>query len=161
MKYLLKMVKFESMLGLSILALILISVFPNPLHSRGLAPERDVCREQVDLIELNHFYDEQGRLVFDQDIFYNWTDGADRYDVKAWRLVKNTNQIPQRDFENGGYSCFWNDGEQTRHIYAKAFKETWTQYDPELIEREYLPKEKRKEFKTVQLDKPKGATRPK
>ena len=32
-----------------------------------------VLRESVDAIELNHFYDEQGRLVFDQLIFYEWS----------------------------------------------------------------------------------------
>jgi len=147
----------------------------------------DVAREQVDLVELNHFYDEQGRLVFDQLIFYDWAErarlipqfetrfGLDnaeaqkregfevlfdvksidqqfgvRYQVRAWRLVKNPNQIPQRDWENGGYSCFWQDGEQFRHIYAKAFRETWLQYDIELVEREYFPKEKRKELMTIE-----------
>ena len=32
----------------------------------GISPREDVARESVDLIEVNHFYDEQGRLVFDQ-----------------------------------------------------------------------------------------------
>jgi hypothetical protein len=34
-------------------------------------------------------------------------------------------------------------------------RETWTQYDPELIEREYLPRERRRELRVVKLDKPK------
>ena len=34
----------------------------------GLNPTEDVSREKVDLMEVNHFYDEQGRLVFDQVI---------------------------------------------------------------------------------------------
>jgi hypothetical protein len=32
----------------------------------GLSPQEDVAREHVDLMEVNHFYDEQGRLVIDQ-----------------------------------------------------------------------------------------------
>jgi hypothetical protein len=31
-------------------------------------------------------------------------------------------------------------------VRAASFRETWTQYDPELIERDYLPKEKRRGF---------------
>jgi len=48
----------------------------------------------------------------------------------------------------------WQDGEQIRYIHSKSIRETWTQYDPELVEREYLPKERRKELRTVKLHKP-------
>ncbi len=120
----------------------------------GIAPQEDVARESVDLIELNHFYDEHGRLVFDQVIFYDWSAGDSRYHVRAWRLVKNPSQLPQRDWAGGGYSAMWQDGEQIRNIRSKSIRETWTQHDPELVEREYLPKEKRKELRTVSASKP-------
>lgn len=123
----------------------------------GIAPQEDVARESVDLIELNHFYDEHGRLVFDQVIFYDWSSSESRYNVRAWRLVKNPSQLPQRDWSGGGYSAMWQDGEQIRHIRSKSIRETWTQYDPELVEREYLPKEKRKELRTVSVHRPKKA----
>ena len=119
----------------------------------GIAPQEDVARESVDLIELNHFYDEHGRLVFDQVIFYDWSAADARYNVRAWRLVKNPAQLPQRDWTGGGYTALWQDGEQIRHIYSKSIRETWTQYDPELVEREYLPKEKRKELRTVRANR--------
>jgi len=48
----------------------------------------------------------------------------------------------------------WQDGEQIRHLRSKSIRETWTQYDPELIEREYLPKERRKELRTVKVSRP-------
>ena len=120
----------------------------------GIAPKDDVVRESVDLIELNHFYDEHGRLVFDQVIFYDWSAGEARYNVRAWRLVKNPAQLPQRDWRLGGYSAMWQDGEQIRYIYSKSIRETWTQYDPELVEREYLPKERRRELRTVKFSRP-------
>ena len=120
----------------------------------GIAPQEDVARESVDLIELNHFYDEHGRLVFDQVIFYDWAAGEARYNVRAWRLVKNAAQLPQRDWKDGGYSAMWQDGEQIRHIHSRSIRETWTQYDPELVEREYLPKERRKELRTVKVNRP-------
>jgi hypothetical protein len=119
----------------------------------GIAPQDDVVRESVDLIELNHFYDEHGRLVFDQVIFYDWAAGEARYNVRAWRLVKNPAQLPQRDWRTGGYSAMWQDGEQVRYIHSKSIRETWTQYDPELVEREYLPKERRRELRTVKASR--------
>jgi hypothetical protein len=51
----------------------------------------------------------------------------------------------------------WQDGEQIRHIRSKSIRETWTQYDPELVEREFLPKEKRKELRTVSVSRTKKA----
>lgn len=126
-----------------------------------------IAREQVDLVEYNHFYDEYGRLVFDQNIWYDWNDNlvlelytevdeiviGGRYNVRAWRLVKTPNLIPYKDWERGGYTSFWADGEQIRDINAKEFRETWTQYDPELVEREFLPKEKRKELQSTKIKK--------
>ena len=121
----------------------------------GSSPREDVASEQVDLVEVNHFYDDQGRHVFDQVIFYDWYASESRYNVRAWRLVKNPSQLPQRDWAGGGYSAMWQDGEQIRHIRSKSIRETWTQYDPELVEREFLPKEKRKELRTVSVSKTK------
>ena len=119
----------------------------------GTSPQQDVARETVDLIEINHFYDEHGRLVFDQVIFYDWSQDDARYMVRAWRLVKNPAQLPQRDWKDGGYAAVWQDGDLMRHVRAKSFRETWTQYDPELIEREFLPKERRKELMTVKVNR--------
>lgn len=119
----------------------------------GLNPTEDVSREKVDLMEVNHFYDEQGRLVFDQVIFYDWSPDHSRYMVRAWRLVKNPSQLPERDWRDGGYLAVWQDGEVLRRVRAQSMRESWTQYDPELAEREYLPKEKRKELRSVKVEK--------
>jgi hypothetical protein len=120
----------------AILACLLLSVVP-PV---------DPVEERVDLIEINHFYDEQGRLVFDQAIFYDWYEEDERHMVRAWRLVKHPAQLPQRDWQNGGYLAVWLDGEVLRAIRSESLSETWTQYDVELVEREWLPKERRREL---------------
>jgi hypothetical protein len=131
----------------------ILSTFSALVVSLGIAPRGDVARETVDLIEVNHFYDEQGRLVFDQVIFYDWSKDDARYMVRAWRLVKNPAQVPQRDWKDGGYVAVWQDGELMRHVRAASIRETWTQYDPELVEREYLPKERRKELMAVKVSR--------
>jgi len=111
----------------------------------GSIPRDDVARESVDLIEVNHFYDECGKLVFDQVIFYDWDWNAERYQIRAWRLVKSPAILPVRD--SAGYRSTWQDGLIPRSVTATSFRETWTQYDPELVEREFLPKERRKELR--------------
>lgn len=114
--------------------------------SCGVAPQADVAVERVDLVEVNHFFDDQGRHVFDQMIFYDWSQDVGRYQVRAWRLVKSPTQFPQRDWEQGNYLSIWQDGEVLRKIRAASARESWTQYDPELVEREYLPKELRRDL---------------
>ena len=39
----------------------------------------------VDLIEVNHFYDENGKRVFDQLIFWDWKPAEAAHRVRAWR----------------------------------------------------------------------------
>jgi len=112
-----------------------------------------VASEQVDLVEVNHFYDDQGRHVFDQVIFYDWAEGHSRHMVRAWRLVKNPAQLPQRNWKDGTYSAIWHDNEVLRKVQAKSMRESWTQYDPELVEREFLAKEKRRDLQPMKIAK--------
>ncbi len=58
---------------------------------------RDVT-ETVDLIELNHFYDDLGRHAYDQVIFYEWSPDYRRFHVIAWCLVENDlSRMPTRN----------------------------------------------------------------
>jgi hypothetical protein len=130
----------------TLLALLLLSIVPRD----------DAVRESVDLIEVNHFYGEDCKLVFDQIIFYDWSAGDARYMVRSWRLIKTPLQIPYRDHANGGYTAVWVDnGDALRVVRSRDFRETWSQSgvggDPEVNEREFLPKERRKELRTPRV----------
>lgn len=114
-----------------------------------LSPSNDVLADQVDLVEINHFYDEQGRLVLDQIIFYDWSAAQARYQVRAWRLLKTPAQIPRRDWNGKQFVAIWHDGDTLRKVRANQLRESWTQYDPELVEQQYLAKEKRVELRRV------------
>ena len=116
------------------------------LLATGLLPEDNVAVDRVDLIEVNHFYDENAKHVFDQVIFYDWCDENNRYQVRAWRLVKSASQKPYRDWKGDGYQTVWQDGDVLRHVTSTLHRESWTQYDPELVERSALPKEQRAEL---------------
>jgi hypothetical protein len=109
----------------------------------GLNPVEDVNRDRVDLIEVNHLYDDKGGLVFDQVIFYNWCGKKCRYEVCDYRLLKKSAQLPKRNWRLKKYEAVWHDGDLLRRVTAPSFRETWTRYDPELAERDNLPKEKR------------------
>ncbi len=116
-------------------------------------PEQEPIREQVDLIEVNRYYDELGKLILSQYIFYDWCSSTGRYQVRDWKLIKecpekpeNTHVLPQRR-PNGELSIRIHDGDVRREITARFVRHTHTQYDPELLEREFLPKERRRELR--------------
>ena len=119
--------------------------------ARGEVPRSGVARDRCDLIELNSFYDDYGRLTFQQIIFYDWSHDEGRYQVRAWRLVKHPAQLPQRDWINGGYVTTWSDGELLRVVRCGEVSETFTQFDRELAERDALPKERRAELTTMSV----------
>lgn len=109
-------------------------------------PIEPIAAERVDLVEVNHFYDENGKHVLDQLIFYDWSDEKSEYEIRAWRLLKKPSQRPLKDFQRNEYSVTWQDGDTLRRIQAEAMSETWTQYDPELVARASLPKDQRREL---------------
>ncbi len=127
-----------------------------------LSPADTVTVDQVDLTEVNHFYDDQGRLVFDQVIYYDWSAAHGRYQVRDWRLLKTPTQVPLRDWRDGGYVSEWEDFKQRnglRRVKSKSVRETWTQHDPELVEREFLAQEKRAELTRIPVASPSLSSR--
>ena len=107
--------------------------------------------DHVDLVEINHYFDPQGKKVFDQLVYYDWDDRAQRYNVVGWRLLKNQNQLPVRHPANGKYYSTWHDRKLLRIVYANRQMETWTQYDPETYERKFLAKNKRSDLLRLDL----------
>ena len=112
-------------------------------------PVEDVASDQVDLIEINHFHDEQGRHVFDQIIFYDWSARKGRYLVQAWRQLKDPAQMPRKNWGRGDFVALWRDEGVLREVRATTFRESWTQYDPEVVDRRFLPKTQRRELRKL------------
>ena len=138
-------IKEETEVGISIpLTLCLSMVSLNPIE--------DLPTDHVDLVELNHYYNEKGRHVLDQVIFYDWSSAAGRYQIRDWRMIKRVSQIPRREWRLGGYVAVWHDpleGNVLRKMHAASLRETWTQYDPEIVERSFLKKDKRRKLARV------------
>ena len=92
--------------------------------------------EYVDLIELNHFFDQQGRLVYDQVVFYERAPETGKFQVRAWCLVEDReylNRRPVKNQETELYQVDWFDTDQRllRKITSRLYRESWTQVDPE------------------------------
>jgi len=107
------------------------------------ASNDSVVKDVVDLVEINHYHDARGEHVFDQLIFYDWSSQKHRFQVRAWRLIKTESQLPRRAHRQGNWLVRWHDDGILREVTAASQRETWTQYDPELIERDNLPQEQR------------------
>ena len=99
--------------------------------------------DSVDLIEVNHHFDEHRRLVMEQVVFYKWCPLKSRYRVCDWRPLKSQQQMPRKNFPRNIYEANWKDGRHFRHVTAPQFRETWTAYDPELTDSLKAPKQYR------------------
>ncbi|KAA5545343.1 hypothetical protein FYK55_06720 [Roseiconus nitratireducens] len=126
------------MMLLQAAALAAVSVLP------GTIQPTNTTRATVDLVELNHFIDESGREVFQQVVFFDWSTGNRQFEVRAWRLVKDPSQLPRRSWSPSGYLVTWQDKDLTREVWAKNMRETWSQQDPERVNRELLPESQRR-----------------
>jgi hypothetical protein len=102
--------------------------------------------ETVDLIELNHFYDDLGRHAYDQVIFYEWSPDYRRFHVIAWCLVENDlSRMPTRNPGNGEYVVRWydRDAKTPREVHSPLYRETWSQVDPERVNKKWLDEKHR------------------
>lgn len=98
--------------------------------------------EWADVIEVNAYYDHQGNRVFTQLIFWDWKPDCSEYRVFAWRMAKGQRVI--RDHDRDCFSITWIDQGTLREVRSRSVRYTWTQYDPELLDRANLPPDKRR-----------------
>jgi hypothetical protein len=129
--------------------------------------------DRCTLVELNHVYDPQGGLIFDQVIWWEWNPLCQRLQVVDWRLAKGC-RICEADailwrlrqpngppyvpeFAHGHcvplkegkryVSRWWDEKDQRyRVVIADGYRETWSSCDPELLDREVFPVSKRRGF---------------
>lgn len=126
-----------------------IAMFALLLCLALLSPSSNIATETVDLIELNHFHDCNGRHVYDQVIFYEWSEPLHEYHVRAWCLIEDRepeNRRPTRSYSDDSHSVRWFDRDQQLHrtIRSQHFRESWTQVDPERANKKLLDERDRK-----------------
>ena len=110
-------------------------------------PSGVVVESKVDFIEVNHYFDEAGELIFEQVIFWDWCGEARQYRVIDWRFIKSGLYYPTRDWRRGGYSMVWIDNKHVcRVVRAGVYRETWLQHDPEVNDRVWVSPNSRKKL---------------
>lgn len=92
--------------------------------------------ERVDLIELNHFYDDRGKPVFTQYIIYEWNDGHAEYHVRNFLMEEKI--LFFKNHFAGLYTIILPETRVQVKITSQNFKESWTQIDPERINKKKL-----------------------
>ncbi len=107
-------------------------------------PPEPILRERVDVVELNHFYDDNGKLRLDQIIFYQWSPITGRLAVRDFKPMTDPSLLPLRNGLRKGHVVIWHDDNLLRSVHAREIRETWTQFDPEMHERKFLPKDQRR-----------------
>ena len=134
-------------------------LLPLMLWLSGPTDGNPILRQSVDLIELNHFYDDLGRHTYDQVIFYEWSVEYSRYHVIAWCLVED-DQSRMPVLLPGGREvqvCWFDrDVKRTREVHSKLYLETWTQTDPERENKKLLDEK----FRNTLLKLPPKQTKP-
>lgn len=96
-------------------------------------------RPPYDLVELNHCYTADCETRFTQVLVWNWDDWSRSYVCDGYACVQpeQVRVTPQRD---GTTLVSWPE-KQTR---CRTYRETWTQWDPEILDRGRLPPERRR-----------------
>lgn len=119
----------------------------------AIIPQSDMPTDRVDVIELNHFYNSEAKHVFSQWLLLDWNENKSRHDIVEWamcrtKVIKDGKTFPHCRNEvvatkNGWRLEFLHNG-VLRCVFADQFRETFTQFDREVAERETLPKELRR-----------------
>lgn len=102
---------------MTLLATLLLCAIPHDLH---------LVAETCDCIERNNFYDDEGRKVFSQFVFWDWS--GCRHEIAAWRLEKD-------EFRFHPPIVTWTENDKVRQVRGSYWRETHTQWDVELAER--------------------------
>lgn len=128
--------------------LVLLATFA--LQPQELATLED----RVDVIEVNYVHDDQLAPVYDQVIFWRWSEAWTCHEVASWRFLRSTNStsfpgafpIPHE----GGWRCLWDDGQCWRDVRAPRLITTRTMGDRELEDRHLTPLQERRGLKVRQ-----------
>ena len=99
--------------------------------------------ETVDVLEINHVVAD-GVLVFTQVIYWRW-EADNRLHASAWRRVEAEHRVNRR---GGIYTDTWTRDGKIYKVRSRGFRERWSDFDPELMDRKEWPECRRVWFQT-------------
>lgn len=89
----------------------------------------------MDGLEVNHVYDAHAKPILTQYLGRHWIAGT--HLISWWRM-----HAPVSEFKRG--KLIFSDDKRIRVIHFRWWRETWTQYDVEVDERQRHPQRNRK-----------------
>lgn len=92
---------------------------------------------EVDVIEINHVFNEDCELSFTQAIYWRWY--GNRLSVDHWRRVPDEYHVTKLPSVNDEWMSYGT----MIVVKGKSFRETWTMYDPEIEDRKFRKAEVR------------------
>jgi hypothetical protein len=95
---------------------------PHELQATG-----EAAGTTFDLVELNHYY-KDGKLDFDQIIFYDYSFQYRRWHVQGYLLVDGIEPVHPPYRVGGKWKVRTSKGVVR---WGRMFRETWTTHDPE------------------------------
>ncbi len=101
-----------------------------------------VAPVQVDRLELNHYYNDDGVFAYDQIIAYEWSPDYRQWHVREWCLVSDLEKYPQKI---GGR---WHAKIRVQ-VVSDIFCETYSNYDPERVNKRYKREEDRRPLRSI------------
>ena len=107
-------------------------------------PVNYLKEDRVDLIEINHYFDTNGKPVLNQLIFHEWNDRRQQFEICDYKLLRSDNHLPLHGMPGQVPYCIWHDDQNLRMVRGRNTIETWTQYDPENRQRKSVPAEIRR-----------------
>lgn len=121
------------------LAVLLLAIVPQ---------EPGIVREECGRLEYNSVHcDQTGDLRLTQLIGWDWHEDEGCWHVVFWRHAKRNTHYPRRDWEHGGWVVTFEDEGRLVQVRAASFEESWTTTDVELDDRQFYPKEQRRELR--------------
>lgn len=113
-------------------------------ESTSNGPDQYDRQNVVDVIERNTYYQEYtGDVVLVQWIFWRWDTKHSSHVVVRWMIDKSDDRVLFSRDTDGLYRASSRDAV----VVAKSFRETWTTYDPEIVDRNVLPNDQRPKFR--------------
>lgn len=116
-------------------------------------PSDHVVVDRVDVVEFNSFFNEDGKSVFNQFIWYDietrflpsGTHPTTDYVVRDWRLEKDAPAPVKR---GDRYVQEWFDAKTktARRVESRVYVEIGSTYDREMIHRDRVPECKRRKL---------------
>lgn len=103
-------------------------------------PHSDAAEYRCDVLEVNHVIDlscDPPRIGICQLIM------RDRAEIRDWRMIGKVG-YPSYDWERQCWRSSWVEGGRLIEVRADSMMETFSEEDRELVERAWLPDERRK-----------------